>query len=63
MDIRCCPFCRYVRSSFHGLVMFSPVFREKGVVFPVVGKLYILVDLLVVLFVLFRHFVRALRKW
>ena len=62
MDNRCCPFC-YVRSSVHALVMFPPVFREKRVVFPVVGELYVLGDLLVVLFVLFRHFFRALRKW
>ena len=62
MDIRCCPFCCYDRASVHCLVMFSPVFRENRVVFPVVGKLYVLCDLLVVLFVLFRHFFRALRN-
>ena len=32
LHVRCCPLWCYVRWSVHGLVMFSPVFRERHVV-------------------------------
>ena len=54
--IRCCSLCSYVRCSAHGLMMFSPVFRERHVVFPVVSWLCNSGGLLVDLFVLLRHF-------
>ena len=56
LRIRCCPLCSYVRCSVHGLVMLSPVFRERHVVFSVKGWLCNLGGLLVDLFVLVRHF-------